>query len=396
MKRVALLTGFLPPYRKSFIERLASIPGWRLRVLVNADTEFDRSWPAVKAAADVRRVPSWAIRRRVVHERPIRYEQRVTLHLPVGLWGELWRFRPDVVISLELGVRTAIAGAYCKARRVPLIVRSYHSRAGSSHRRVRGAWRRFLLRRAKLVLGMGRQAREVLTSWGVAPDRIVDTLNCVDPSSLEARLADPELPRRIEAVRSRVAAGRRIALVVGRLVPLKGVAPLLAAWSAVPAETRDAWRLVFVGDGVLQPLVEQAAALGVVRAGFVPYHEIADWYRAADLCIFASLGDVWGLVVNEALHCGTPLLCSVHAAACDDLIEHGVNGLTFDPTDREAAVAALEDALSRGDLAVLGAAGPASVEGFSEDRMAAGFREAVERANGVSGGALLRRAPGAP
>jgi glycosyltransferase involved in cell wall biosynthesis len=230
---------------------------------------------------------------------------------------------------------------------------------------------------------MGRQSREVLTGWGVPGERIVEALNSADTGELLARLDEPQAAERVAAIRERVAGGRRLAIVVGRLVPLKGIEPLLAAWQRLPSEVRREWRLVFVGDGPLRSLVDRAAAAGVAAVGFVQREEIADWYRAADLTIFASLGDVWGLVVNESLACGTPVLCSLHAAACDDLIEHGENGLVFDPADREGTVSALAEALTRPDLERLGAAGPAAEARCSLEGLVDAFRSAVERATAV-------------
>jgi glycosyltransferase involved in cell wall biosynthesis len=377
--RVAMLTGFVAPYRRPLFERLAATPGWQLRVLISAHSERDRSWSLVSTAADVRRVRSLALGWRTVSSLPVRFAQRTTVYLPIGLWSALHRFRPTVVLSGELGPRTGIAAAYCGLRRIPLVIRSYHSRVSATQTAWRLPWRRFLLRRARLVLGMGKQAREVLTAWGVPADRIVDGLNSAASEALVARLAEPVTPQRVAKIRQGLA-GRRMALVAGRLVPLKGTAQLLAAWRRLPEGVRQAWRLVFVGDGPLRGLVEQAADVGVIHAGFIPREEIADWYRAADLTVFASLGDVWGLVVNESLACGTPVLCSRHAAACDDLIEHGATGLVFDPADPEAALRGLEAALTHPDLERLGAAGPASEARCGLDQLVDAYRSVVEQA----------------
>lgn len=378
--RVALLTGFVTPYRRPLFERLAATPGWRLRVLVNAHGEFDRSWGVATTTADVRLVRSLALPWRTVSREPIRFVERTTVHLPIGLWSALARFRPAVVLSNELGARTGIAAAYCRLHRIPLVIRTYHSRVSAAQGARRLRWRRFLLRRARLVLGMGRQSREVLTAWGVPAERIVDGLNSAATGELVARLAEPQAPERVAAIRRRWASAGRLALVVGRLAPLKGTAQLLAAWRRLPERVRRGWRLVFVGDGPLRSLVESATGMGVAPAGFVPREEIADWYRAADLTIFASLGDVWGLVVNESLACGTPVLCSRYAAACDDLIEHGVDGLVFDPADPDAALHGLEEALTHPELDRLGAAGPAAEARCGLDQLAGAYRQAVARA----------------
>jgi glycosyltransferase involved in cell wall biosynthesis len=132
-------------------------------------------------------------------------------------------------------------------------------------------------------------------------------------------------------------------------------------------------------------LVRNESDDGVVLAGSIDASEVADWYTAADLHIFPSLGDVWGLVVNEASACGTPSLCSIHAGCCEDMIRHGRDGLVYDPTAPSAAQD-IADALSRADLSTLGDAARSTASRFTLDRLAGAFREAVDRAVACDGG----------
>jgi glycosyltransferase involved in cell wall biosynthesis len=381
--RVAFLTNIVSPYRKPVFERLARTPGWDFRVFVNAANERDRSWKVDLDGLNVVEPATISVPRRVRSCEPIPFAQVITMHLPVGLWGALRRFRPDVVISHELGPRTMVAASYTRFARTPLVIWSYQSRISATQgHRIRRSVRRRLLRCARSVVGMGRQAREVLEALEVPPDRIIDVPNAANEETFRRRLDDPASTERAAAIRRSVADGRRLALVVGRLVPLKGTASIIQAWCRVAPEIRRDWRLVFAGHGPLEPLVHEARSLGVVHAGDVPTEEVADWYRAADLHVFPSLGDVWGLVVNEAMACGTPTLCSIHAGCCDDLIDDGRTGLVFDPS-AEDAHAALARAMTSKDLPSLGAAGRETVARCTLDRLAAAFRDSVDAA--VSG-----------
>jgi len=378
--RVAFLTNIVSPYRKPVFERLAATPGWEFRLFVNAANEFDRQWSVDRGELQIVEPKTISIPRRVVSEEPVPFEQIITMHIPVGLWSALREFRPDVVISHELGPRSLVASAYCRSHRIPLVIWAYQSRISVTQcNRLRRLVRRRLLRRAYPVVGMGTQARQVLEALGVPADDVVDAPNAADMETLCGRRDDPLAPRRVESIRERIAGGRKLALVVGRLVPLKGTDSIVNAWRGLDPRVRDEWRLVFVGDGPLKSLVRQAEDCGVVLAGHVPADEMADWYQAADLHVFPSLGDVWGLVVNEAHACGTPTLCSIHAGCSDDLIEHGRNGLVFDPIAPDGAKA-LGAALTRPDLPILGSRARETVAGFTTEGLADGFRKAVERA----------------
>ena len=104
---------------------------------------------------------------------------------------------------------------------------------------------------------------------------------------------------------------------------------------------------------------------------------MAELDRAADLLVFPSLGDPWGLVVNEAFACGLPVVCSRLAGCADDLLEPGRNGWLFDPTDPTDAVQVLTEALRSRDLETMGAHACDTVKRFGPETMAEGFRQAI-------------------
>ncbi len=384
--RIALVTNILPPYRVPVFEALAATPGWRLRVLVSAENEFDRGWRVRRGGLDVERIPGPALLRRVTTRGPAAAEQLVTLHLPLALPAALARFAPDVVVSGELGPRTALALLSCGLRRVPLVIWSYHSRASASQAgRLRRALWRALLSRADAVVGMGAQAREVLRGLGVPEGRLFDAPNAHDPERLGKAAA--ALPDR-EALRAALCAGHgcreRIALVAGRLVPVKGIPQLLQAWDALAPDLRDTSTLLFVGDGPLAERLRREAGARA-RGEIVPLpavqpEALARFYVASDLLLFPSLGDTWGLVVNEAMECGLPVLCSRLAGCADDLVREGWNGWLCDPSEPGPFAGALARALATPDLAALGRRARETARRFGPEAMAAGLRRAIAHA----------------
>jgi glycosyltransferase involved in cell wall biosynthesis len=377
--RVALLTNILPVYRVPVFRALAATPGWKLRVFLSEGS------PCPDAAGfDVEIVKGWSWRRRIA-ARGGGAAQVVTAHLPWGLPGALLRFQPDVVISGELGWRTLLAYALCRLLGAQLVIWSYHSKTSvTSAGPILRAVRRWLLASAASVIGMGRQAREALEALGVPAARIFDAPNAHDHDAFLAARAsvEPEAVRR--ALAEGLACRDRIALVAGRLVPVKGIAPLLAAWERLPEKIRGDWTLLFVGSGPLQSMIEEASAGepdgAIVHVPELLPRELVDYYAAARVLIFASLADTWGLVVNEAFACGLPVLCSRHAGCADDLLRPGENGWLFDPTEPGEFVSALREALSAPDLERLARGARDTAERFRPEAMAAGFRRAVEHA----------------
>ncbi|HXK21903.1 MAG TPA: glycosyltransferase family 4 protein [Myxococcota bacterium] len=388
--RVALLTNTLTPYRLPVYRELGATPGWQLRIFLSAESEphwdvaFRAAFAEGVASLDVERVASLGFERRQLTHRGAGIEQRVSTHVPWGTLGALRRFRPDVVVSTELGARSLFAALYTAWHRTPLVLWSHHARVsaqatGGARRRLRRA----LLARADAVIGMGVQAREVLRDLGVPDARLFDAPNAHDAPAYERALAELDSAVVPHALRGALRARERIALVAGRLVPIKGVLPLLAAWVRLPESLRERWTLLFVGDGPLAPAVRDAARARPGEIAWLPQRppgEMPAIHAAADLHVFASLGDTWGLVVNEALACGVPVLCSRLAGCADDLIESGRNGWLFDPTDAQDFVKTLHEALSCSELGRMSVAALDTGKRFGPGRMADGVRRAVDYA----------------
>jgi len=374
--RVALLTNILAPYRVPVFRALATTPGWRLRVFLNAESESNRCWQVDPGSLDTELVRSISCVR----------GQR-TLHLPLGLFAAMRHFGPDVVVSGELGPRTLLAALYCSLARVPLVIWSYPTHATAA---ATPSWRRalasMLLGRARAVIGMGKQARDVLSSWGVPAERLFDAPNAHDHEACLEALAAAEPEAREHSLRAALRCRPRIALVVGRVVRSKGICELLDAWDRLSPDLRSEWTLLVLGSGPLEDKVKRACGThGPGEIAHVPAvqpREVLGFYRMAELLLFPSLMDPWGLVVNEAMACGLPVLCSRLAGCADDLLRPGENGWLCDPRDPDDLLGALRAALGCGHRRRLGAAAKETAERFRPEAMAEGMRRAVREAAG--------------
>ena len=126
-------------------------------------------------------------------------------------------------------------------------------------------------------------------------------------------------------------------LCVSRFVAKKNHAGLLRAYGQYQSEG-GGWGLDLVGFGPLEPQLHAGVAQlpDPGRCRIRPFLQLADLaqaYRQASALVLASAVDQWGLVVNEAIAAGLPVLVSSGCGCAADLIEHGVSGLAFDPAD---------------------------------------------------------------
>lgn len=140
-----------------------------------------------------------------------------------------------------------------------------------------------------------------------------------------------------------------VLLYVGRLVNQKGIPELIAALEKI---VDLPWKLLVAGDGPLRnQMVELSAKteLGsrIEMLGYVQQNDLSEVYRRADIFLFPTLNEAWGLVVNEALLSGLYVVGSNRAAACLELVEPGLNGEVIDPFDKHDFIKGLRRALER-------------------------------------------------
>jgi glycosyltransferase involved in cell wall biosynthesis len=184
----------------------------------------------------------------------------------------------------------------------------------------------------------GKRAASYLRRLGIPGDKIAGSYDVVDNDYFSSRVARC----REEAVPCK---GPPYFLFVGRLAPAKNVSMLIRA-HAEYLERGGTWPLVIVGDGPQrEQLKEQAAPQirngAVVFAGHKNVYELPVYYAFAGCFVLPSTRESWGLVVNEAMASGLPVIVSSRCGCADDLVEDGSNGYIVDPYSPNDLAAAL-------------------------------------------------------
>lgn len=132
-------------------------------------------------------------------------------------------------------------------------------------------------------------------------------------------------------------------IYVGRLAPEKNLELLLKAFLSVNNRP-EKWDLVFIGAGPSENTLRQMAGGSpyVHFKGAHPWYEVPDYLAQSDVLILPSTSEPWGLVVNEAMICGMPVIVSDKCGCAPDLVIDNENGYTFDPKNQSS----LEEKLS--------------------------------------------------
>jgi glycosyltransferase involved in cell wall biosynthesis len=320
--KLAILTNVLAPYRVPVFKRLTE--QFEVTVLYSGEESNRGQWRQLLHQQHGFRVKrasgftfAWTKRNHgaVLDSR--------YLHVNPGYLTDLLRLRPDVIVTTEMGFRSLVALAYGRMFRRPVWVwwgGTRHTERGIG--KIKQVFRRRFVPHVRRWLSYGVTSTEYLVSLGVDPGRVVELQNCV-PEAHYTEAVPPAFELN----------PRPVVLYAGQLVGRKGVDLLLNAARRVQAEGR-AFSLLIVGDGPERQSLEQAAAgLELANVHFHdarPADQMAAVYRSADVLVFPTLEDVWGLVVNEALWSGLPALVSVYAGCAREIVPQEN---TFDPLD---------------------------------------------------------------
>ncbi len=336
-KKFALLTHFIAPYRLTLYKALTDHLG-ELRVFICTPMEPNRPWNPDWKDLKVTLQKNFTLWRTWRH--PAGFSDTLYVQIPYDTLWQLWKYRPDVIISQELGMRTLQAIIYRKLNpKSRIILWALYSEATEQGRgRLREWLRHILLPHTDAVLVNGESGARYIHRFGVADEKIFRVFQPIDVSIFSAvnLHRDPSQATRL--------------LYVGQLIERKGLLPFmkaLEAWAKDhPEKTIELW---LVGDGPLQATLEGQNLPRNVSVRFwgnVEYAKLPEIYAQAGILAFPTLADEWGLVVNEAMAAGLPILGSLYSQAVEELCVEGKTGWIFRPDQESEIYGALDRALS--------------------------------------------------
>jgi glycosyltransferase involved in cell wall biosynthesis len=158
----------------------------------------------------------------------------------------------------------------------------------------------------------------------------------------------------LQEARQRLGLPDRMILYVGSLNPRKNLVTLIRAYAELKRTTDLPHKLVLVGpsewksDPVFHAVKDLGLESEIYLLGFVPDSELVCLYNLADLFVFPSLHEGFGLPPLEALACGTPVVCS-NSASLPEVV--GEAAIMVEPTDVKELAQAMERVLTDPDLA---------------------------------------------
>jgi glycosyltransferase involved in cell wall biosynthesis len=371
-RRIVIITEIIAPYRIPVFNALARHTDIQLHVVFLSRTDASmRQWKVyedeIQFSYEV--LPSW--RKRI---------GSYNLLLNHNIISSLRNAAPDVIVCGGYNYLASWqALRWANQNRVQFLLWSESNafdRRGQ--RTLVESLKRIFIRKCDAFVVPGKSAFDYLQHIGAPGKNVFIARNAVDINLFS------QISRKsgTEAARARAQMGlpARYFLFVGRLVREKGVLDLLAAYRELPTNLREKIGLVFAGDGRLRAELETLARdiyPGLIHfAGFVDRNDLAQYYGLAECLVLPTYSDPWGLVVNEAMACGLPVICANVAGCVADLVKR--NGRLVDPGDhsqlRHAMIEIACDPVLRDSMS---AESEAIIREYSPEAWATGMVEAA-------------------
>jgi glycosyltransferase involved in cell wall biosynthesis len=292
------------------------------------------------------------------------------------------RRRPDLVISLYSEPSFIIGWALARMSRIPIAFWCEITfDSWVPRRRWKEHLKHFMFRRVEATLGAGDQGKAYAGKYGTPLERTLVLPHVIDVQQFAraSRRTDEE----IEHHRRELGLSGTTFIYVGRLWKGKGLDYLLDAFETLPQATDAPMSLLLMGDGPeeerLKQRCTQRGIKNVIFAGFVQKEELPSYYALADVFVFPTLGDPYGLVVDEAMACRLPIISTTAAGEIAARVDDGRNGFVVPPGDSDALrdrmqTLGADEALRRR----MGEASSKKVEGKTPEFWAESFEDMVK------------------
>lgn len=232
-----------------------------------------------------------------------------------------------LVLIYEYANKTAIKLiSKLKRLKVPYVINCDGVRFDKHGNFVRNMIKRYAIKGASKFFASGEYAAKYFIKYGAKREDIFfHTFSTLEDNDV---IDKPLSANEKQIIREKFGIDKncKLALAVGRFIPLKRYAELIQEWANMPKDNY----LLLIGGGRLEEeykgLISSLGLTNVMIRGFCKKSELFELYKCADVFVHPTSYDVWGLVINEAMANGVPCVTTDCCVAGLELIKDGENG----------------------------------------------------------------------
>ena len=275
-----------------------------------------------------------------IHQYPYKLLHEGTLE-EVGTWTRISgviktirEFNPTVVnLTGYYDSASWAVLLYCKIKSIKTVLSNESTAGDHSRNNIKEFIKSLIIRQFDGFFNFGTLSKDYLLSLGGRPDQMLVNLNCVDNVALRRIYEKSVENRKIE--QQKLGLAPKNFIFVGRLIEFKNLFRFLEAFGVAQQKTHQDWGVIILGDGALKSdLQDFITKKNIKKVSFqkgVSWQQVPEYLALSDVLVLPSYSEPWGLVVNEAMACGLPVLVSEQCGCAIDLVRNGENGYTFQP-----------------------------------------------------------------
>lgn len=310
----------------------------------------------------------------------------------VGLWQRISgiikairAFNPDIVnLTGYYDFASWAVLFYCKISNIKTILSNESTSDDHARNKLKEFIKSLIIKQFDGYFNFGTLSKNYLLGLGVKPEKMLVNRNCVDNKALK-NIYQNCLPKRIDRQKALNLASKNF-IFVGRLINYKNILIFLEAFGIAQSELNKDWGVIILGDGEqkedLQKFVKEKNIQQISFQKGVTWQQVPKYLSLSNVLVLPSYSEPWGLVVNEAMACGLPVIVSEKCGCAIDLVKNGENGFRFSPNNIEQLTLILRKFMSNEvDSKQMGELSEKIIQEYSPENVAKEMYEGYKKLN---------------
>ena len=263
----------------------------------------------------------------------------------LGIIKAIREFKPTVVnLTGYYDLASWAILFYCKINNIKTVLSNESTAGDHTRNSIKEFIKSLIIKQFDGFFNFGTLSKDYLLSLGGNPKQMLVNRNCVDNLAIR-NIYEKSIINRISEQKKLGLCSKNF-IFVGRLIDYKNLFHFLEAFELAQKSSNQDWGVIILGDGELKnDLQSFVIENNIQKVSFqqgVSWQQVPEYLALSDVLVLPSYSEPWGLVVNEAMACGLPVLVSQKCGCSIDLVQHGENGFTFSPENLEEFIHLLE------------------------------------------------------